>query len=115
MPNIGRKSFSSRLAAAGLLAGVLCIAPVHAQQDTTTSNAATTNPGTATSPGASNSTITATNPGTETVTTRYDDRRGFDWGWLGLVGLLGLFGLRRPTNVVYQDRDRTYPDRTTTR
>jgi MYXO-CTERM domain-containing protein len=95
-------SFVSRITAAGLLAGMLSIAPVHAQQtpnaqqDTTTSNATTPNTGIGT-------------------VTRYDDRRGFDWGWLGLLGLLGLFGLRKPTNVVYQDRDRTYQDRTTTR
>ena len=86
----------SRLAAAGLVASVLSVAPVQAQQDTTTTNAATPNTGT-------------------TTVTRYDDRRGFDWGWLGLLGLLGLFGLRKPTSVVYQDRDRTYQDRTTTR
>ena len=28
--------------------------------------------------------------------TRVDDRRGFDYGWLGLLGLAGLLGLRRP-------------------
>ncbi|MBA3504772.1 MAG: WGxxGxxG-CTERM domain-containing protein [Betaproteobacteria bacterium] len=28
-------------------------------------------------------------------TTRMDDRRDFDWGWLGLLGLAGLAGLRR--------------------
>jgi hypothetical protein len=89
-------SFFSRLAAAGLLASTLSIAPVHAQQDTTTPNAATPN--------------TATG-----AVTRYDDRRGFDWGWLGLLGLFGLLGLRKPTNVAYQDRDRTYQDRTTSR
>jgi MYXO-CTERM domain-containing protein len=100
----------SRLAAAGLLAGVLSIAPVYAQQDTTTTNP--TNPNT----GTTTSTVTATNPGTSTVTTRYDDRgTGFDWGWLGLLGLFGLLGLRRPTTVAYRDRDRTYQDRTTTR
>jgi hypothetical protein len=96
-------SLISRLAAAGLLTGVLSITPVHAQQDTTTTrqDATTTNAGT---------------PNTNTVT-RYDDRGGggFDWGWVGLLGLLGLLGLRKGTNVVYQDRDRTYQDRTTTR
>lgn len=44
------------------------------------------------------------NPNTTTRT--YEDRRGFDWGWLGLSGLLGLLGLRRGN---------TYVDRTTTR
>lgn len=86
-------SFFSRPAVAALLAGVLSIGAVHAQQDTTTNNPA----------------------GTGTVT-RYDDghARGFDWGWLGLLGLFGLLGLRKPTQSVYQDRDRTYQDRTTT-
>ncbi|HVE51386.1 MAG TPA: WGxxGxxG family protein [Casimicrobiaceae bacterium] len=32
---------------------------------------------------------------TATTTTRVDDRRDFDWGWLGLLGLAGLAGLRR--------------------
>jgi hypothetical protein len=93
----------SRLAAAGLLASVLAIAPVYAQQDTVTSSATTPN----TSPATANT-------GTGAVT-RYDDQRGFDWGWVGLLGLLGLLGLRKPTSVVYQDRDRTYQDRATTR
>ena len=26
---------------------------------------------------------------------RTDDRRGFDYGWLGLLGLAGLLGLRK--------------------
>jgi hypothetical protein len=94
MPKTGRMSFFSRVAAAGLLAGVLSIAPVHAQQDTTTSNAATANTGTGT-------------------VTRYDDRRGFDWGWLGLLGLLGLLGRRKPTTIVYQDPAGAYQNRTT--
>jgi len=89
-------SFFSRLAAAGLLASALSIAPVHAQQDTTTSNAAT--------------------PNTATGTVTYEhERRGFDWGWLGLLGLLGLLGMRKATNVAYTDRDTTYQDRTTRR
>ncbi len=90
-------SVLSRLTAAGLLAGVLSMAPVHAQQQQDTTTAATPNTGTGT-------------------VTQYDEgRRGFDWGWLGLLGLFGLLGLRRPTNVSYQDRDRTYQDRTSTR
>jgi len=104
-------SFFSRLTAAGLLASILSIAPVHAQQqDTNPSNAA---PPSATNPSTTpNPNYPATANGT---VTRYDERRGFDWGWLGLIGLLGLLGLRKPANVVYQDRDRTYQDRTTTR
>jgi MYXO-CTERM domain-containing protein len=30
-----------------------------------------------------------------TNTNRTDDRRGFDYGWLGLLGLAGLLGLRK--------------------
>lgn len=91
---MGRMSFFSRVAAAGLLASFMSFAPVHAQ-DTTPNNTAAAN----------------TENG---VVTRDYDRRGFDWGWLGLIGLLGLMGLRRASNV-YRDRDRTYQDRTTTR
>ncbi|MFL6350795.1 MAG: WGxxGxxG family protein [Bryobacteraceae bacterium] len=32
---------------------------------------------------------------TNTTTNHSDDRRGFDYGWLGLVGLAGLMGLRK--------------------
>lgn len=41
---------------------------------------------------------TTTTPGGTTTTgttIRTDDRRDFDWGWLGLLGLVGLAGLRR--------------------
>jgi len=85
-------SFASRLAGTGLLVGFLSVAPLYAQQDTTQN---TTTPG-----------------GT---VTQYGDRHGFDWGWLGLLGLLGLLGVRKSTNVAYQDRNRTYQDRTTNR
>jgi MYXO-CTERM domain-containing protein len=107
-------SFAWKLAPAGLLAGLLSVAPLHAQQNTTPPN--TTAPNT-TAPNTTAPNTTAPDAaappaaGTGTVT-RYDDRRGFDWGWLGLLGLLGLFGLRKPTNVLYTDRDRTYQDRT---
>jgi hypothetical protein len=33
-----------------------------------------------------------------TSETRRDDR-GFDWGWLGLIGLAGLLGRRKATHV----------------
>jgi MYXO-CTERM domain-containing protein len=32
---------------------------------------------------------------TNTSSTHPDDRRGFDYGWLGLIGLAGLLGLRK--------------------
>ncbi len=43
-------------------------------------------------------------------TTRTDDHRGFDYGWLGLLGLAGLLGLRRP-NVVSDTRSGTGSNR----
>jgi hypothetical protein len=105
----------SRLTAAGLLAGFLSMTPVHAQQQTPSTPPDTT---TAASPNAQQDT-TANNAATPNANygtyTRSEERRGFDWGWLGLLGLLGLMGLRKPTNVLYQDRDRAYQDRTTTR
>ena len=42
--------------------------------------------------------------------THTDDRRGFDYGWLGLLGLAGLLGLRRP-NVVSDTRSDTRTNR----
>ncbi len=39
---------------------------------------------------------TSTAPDT---TIRRDNDRGFDWGWLGLLGLAGLMGLRRHPDV----------------
>lgn len=41
--------------------------------------------------------------GTTTSINRADDRRGFDYGWLGLLGLAGLLGLRKP-NIVTDTR-----------
>jgi MYXO-CTERM domain-containing protein len=32
---------------------------------------------------------------TNNMNTRNDDSRGFDYGWLGLLGLAGLLGFRR--------------------
>ena len=39
-------------------------------------------------------------------TTAADRQDDFDWGWLGLIGLAGLFGLRRRETVDVQDRNR---------
>lgn len=39
-------------------------------------------------------------------TTAADRQDDFDWGWLGLIGLAGLFGLRRRDTVDVQDRNR---------
>jgi len=46
----------------------------------------------------------------DTNATHMDDRRGFDWGWLGLIGLAGLLGLRRP-NVLTETRSGTGSNR----
>jgi MYXO-CTERM domain-containing protein len=43
----------------------------------------------------------------QTDTRRDDDNR--DWGWIGLLGLAGLLGLRR------RDREHVHVDTTTTR
>jgi hypothetical protein len=57
-----------------------------------------------------NSTTTTTTPRSDVY--RADADRDFDWGWLGLLGLSGLFGLmprKRPETVGYTtntgDRD----------
>lgn len=38
------------------------------------------------------------------------DRNGINWTWLGLLGLVGLFGLKR-RNEVRDDNYRTAPSR----
>jgi len=45
-------------------------------------------------PATAQTTATDTNAPNTTNTRTYD--RGFDYGWLGLIGLAGLLGLRRP-------------------
>lgn len=37
---------------------------------------------------------TSTNTNNYRATATDDNRRGFDWGWLGLLGLFGLAGAR---------------------
>lgn len=41
-------------------------------------------------------------PDTRPAAQERDD--GFDWGWLGLLGLAGLFGLKRHENASVNDR-----------
>ena len=48
---------------------------------------------------AQTATDTSTSAGTDTNATHTNDRRGFDWGWLGLLGLAGLLGLRRANHL----------------
>jgi hypothetical protein len=64
-------------------------------------------------PAASQETPGATGAGDAGMTTAQTDARrdddNKDWGWIGLVGLAGLFGLRR------RDREHVHVDTTTTR
>ena len=91
----------SKAIGAGIIAAGLALVPAHlatsAQTDTT---GGTT--------GGTNNTTTTT--GSDVATADAD--RDFDWGWLGLLGLSGLFGLiprKREENVRYTtttgDRD----------
>jgi len=99
-----KRSDLSKAIGAGIIAAGLALAPAHlpasAQTDTT---GGTT--------GGTNSTTTTTTPGSADVAGTETDR-DFDWGWLGLLGLSGLFGLiprKREENVRYTtttgDRD----------
>jgi hypothetical protein len=96
-----KRSDLSKAIGAGIIAAGLALAPAHlpasAQTDTT---GGTT--------GGTNSTTTTTTPGSDVASTD----NNFDWGWLGLLGLSGLFGLiprKREENVRYTtttgDRD----------
>ena len=95
-----KRSDLSKAIGAGIIAAGLALAPAHlpasAQTDTT---------------GGTNSTTTTTTPGSADVASA-DAERDFEWGWLGLLGLSGLFGLiprKREENVRYTtttgDRD----------
>jgi MYXO-CTERM domain-containing protein len=59
---------------------------------------------------AQTATDTSTSATTDTNATHMNDRRGFDWGWLGLLGLAGLLGLRRP-NLLTETRSGTGSNR----
>jgi hypothetical protein len=54
--------------------------------------------GTTGTTGGSSAAVGATTAAPDT-TVRRDTDRGFDWGWLGLLGLAGLMGLRRQPDV----------------
>lgn len=75
-----------RLGVAALVAA--CAFPVASQ----TTGAGS--PGAATSTGTTDATTTRTEP-------REDDDR--EWGWIGLLGLAGLVGLRRKKDVTVVD------------
>jgi MYXO-CTERM domain-containing protein len=84
----------------GLAAGALMI-PAIAQ---TASDPNQAQPG-AGAPPATRSDTTTPGTGTGDYGNRGDDRgRGFNFGWLGLVGLAGLLGLRRHSNPTITTR-----------
>lgn len=79
-----------QIAAAAIVAGA-CSMPVMAQ-----SSASSTQPSPPTSVAQSSSSDTrSTGAGSPTDTARNAPDRDRDYGWLGLVGLAGLLGLRR--------------------
>ncbi|WP_377475268.1 MAG: WGxxGxxG-CTERM domain-containing protein [Microcoleus anatoxicus] len=91
-----KRSDLSKVISAGIIAAGLAIVPANLPA------AAQTN----TAPGT-NSTTTTTSPRSDVYRTESD--RDFDWGWLGLLGLSGLFGLmpRKETKTVnYTTTDR---------
>jgi hypothetical protein len=84
-----KRSDLSKAIGAGIIAATLAIAPTSLPASAQTNTA----------PGA-NSTTTTTTPRSDVY--RADTDRDFDWGWLGLLGLSGLFGLmpRKRTETV---------------
>ena len=87
----GSVSKTIRLSALACVVSLLSAMPASSQQT----------PG-ATSAGGEAGTSTA-----QTDTRRDDDNK--DWGWIGLIGLAGLLGMRR------RDREHVHVDATTTR
>ena len=90
-----KRSDLSKAIGAGIIAAGLALAPAQmpasAQTDTT---GGTT--------GGTNNTTTTTSPSSDVASADADN--GFDWGWLGLLGLSGLLGLiprKREENVRY--------------
>jgi MYXO-CTERM domain-containing protein len=96
-----RSDLSKAIGAGIILAGLALVPtdlPASAQTDTTGGTTSGTNSTTTTTRGSDVSSA--------------DTDRDFDWGWLGLLGLSGLFGLiprKREENVRYTtttgDRD----------
>ncbi len=84
-----KRSDLSKVIGAGIIAAGLAIVPANLPASAQTNTA----PGT-------NSTTTTTTPRSDVY--RADADNDFEWGWLGLLGLSGLFGLmprKREENV----------------
>ena len=75
-----KRSNLSKAIGTGIIAAGLAIAPAHMPASAQTNTA----PGT-------NRTTTTTTPRSDVYNA--ETNRDFDWGWLGLLGLSGLFGL----------------------
>lgn len=102
-----KRSDLSKAIGAGIIAAGLAIAPAHLPASAQTDTTGGTTPGT-------NNTTTTTIPRSDGYNAETD--RDFDWGWLGLLGLTGLFGLiprKREENVRYttttSDREPAVP------
>ncbi|MCY7385778.1 MAG: WGxxGxxG-CTERM domain-containing protein [Microcoleus sp. CAN_BIN18] len=78
-----KRSDLSKAIGAGIIAAGLAIAPAHLPASAQTNTAPGTN--------SRDSTTTTTTPRSDVYSAEND--RDFDWGWLGLLGLSGLFGL----------------------
>lgn len=83
-----KRSNLSKAIGAGILAAGLAIVPASLPASAQTNTTPDTN-----------STTTTTTPSSDY---RAEGDRDFDWGWLGLLGLSGLFGLmpRKRTETV---------------
>lgn len=57
--------------------------------------------------GSGTSSATGSTGTSANTTSLRDNDRGFDWGWLGLIGLAGLMGLRKQPDVHRSDATRT--------
>ncbi|MEG3898032.1 MULTISPECIES: WGxxGxxG family protein [unclassified Microcoleus] len=79
-----KRSDLSKAIGAGIIAAGLAIVPAHLPASAQTN----TSPGTTS---GTDSTTTTTTPRSDVYNAETD--RDFDWGWLGLLGLSGLFGL----------------------